>query len=61
MGGVLKSLDQTEALAHIERLESAFSQISSLFGVHKDLNTILEHVVRESLNCLRANRSTFPI
>jgi len=58
MGGVLKSLDQTEALSHIERLESAFFQISSLFGVHKDLNTILEHVVRESLNCLRANRST---
>jgi Tfp pilus assembly protein PilZ len=58
MGGVLKSLDQTEALAHIERLESAFFQISSIFGVHKDLNTILEQVVRESLNCLRANRST---
>ena len=58
MGDTLKSLDQAEALAHIERLESAFSQISSMFGTHADLNTILEHVVRESLSCLRANRST---
>jgi len=59
MDGALKSLDQAEAVAHIERLESAFFQISSVFGVYKDLNTILEHVVRESLNCLRASRSTF--
>jgi len=58
MGGVLKSLDQKEALSHIERLESAFFQISSLFSSQKDLNTILEQVVRESLTCLRANRST---
>jgi len=58
MGGVLKSLDQMEALSHIERLESAFFQISSLFSSQKDLNTILEQVVRESLTCLRANRST---
>ena len=59
MDGALKSLDQAEAVAHIERLESAFFQISSVFGVHKDLKTILEHLVRESLNCLRASRSTF--
>jgi uncharacterized protein (TIGR02266 family) len=58
MGGVLKSLDQMEALSHIERLESAFFQISSLFSSQKDLNTILEQAVRESLTCLRANRST---
>jgi len=58
MGGVLKSLDQTEALAHIECLESAFSKISSVFGPDKDLNTISEHIIREALNCLRANRAT---
>ncbi len=58
IGGILKSLNQTEATAHIERLESAFFQISSVFGVHKDLNTILEHLVRESLNCLRPTRCT---
>ena len=58
MGCVPKRLDQAEALAHIERLESAFFRIGSVFAAHKDLNTILEQVVRESLNCLRANRST---
>ncbi len=57
-GGGLKCLDENEATAHIERLELAFFQISSAFIARKDLNTILEHVVRESRNCLRANRST---
>ena len=51
-------LDEQEATAHIERLESAFFQISSVFSDQKDLNTILEHVIRESLNCLMANRAT---
>jgi hypothetical protein len=59
MGGAPGSLDQTNALAHIERLESAIFRIGSVFAAHKDLNTILEYVVREAVNCLRANRSTF--
>ena len=46
------------AMAHIERLETAFFQISSLFNAHKDLNIILEAIARECLNCLTANRST---
>ncbi len=58
-GGALKSLDQAGALEHIERLESAFFQITSVFASQTDLSSILEHVVRESLNCLRAHRCTF--
>ena len=57
-GGVPRQMDPADAAAHIERLESAFSQISSVFTVRRNLNTVLEHLVRESLNCLRANRST---
>ena len=57
MGGLLEGLDEKEATTRIESLESAFFQISSVFSVHKDLNTILEHVVQESFNCLRANRT----
>jgi len=53
-----RQMDPAEAAAHIERLESAFSQISSVFTGRRNLNTVLEHVVRESLTCLRANRST---
>jgi len=51
-------MDPADAAAHIERLESAFFQISSVFTAHRDLNTVLEHVVRESFTCLRPNRST---
>jgi uncharacterized protein (TIGR02266 family) len=57
-GGDLKRLNGNEALVHIERLESAFFQISSVFSLQKDLTTILEQVVRESLDCLKAKRST---
>jgi len=35
----------------------AIFQISSLIGAHKDLDKILEVVARESLQCLRADRS----
>jgi hypothetical protein len=59
MGGAPGSLDQTDALAHIERLESAIFRIGSVSAAHKDLSTTLEYVVREAVNCLRANRSTF--
>jgi uncharacterized protein (TIGR02266 family) len=58
-GGSPRQVDPAEAEAHIERLESAFTQISSVFTAHRDLNTILEHVVRESFTCLQPNRSTF--
>ena len=37
---------------------TAFFQISSLISAHKDLPTILELIARESLNCLKAHRST---
>src|SRR5512136_2182553 len=56
--GAPRQMDPADAEAHIERLESAFSQITSVFTARKNLNTVLEHVVRESLTCLRANRST---
>jgi transcriptional regulator with GAF, ATPase, and Fis domain len=39
-------------------LEAAYFQISSAIIAHRDLRTILDLVVRESLNCLRANRSS---
>jgi len=54
-----KRFDEIEATAHIQRLESALFQISSVFTAHKDLNTILERFVKESLNCLGAHRSTY--
>ena len=56
LGGAIKGL--TGAMAHIERLETAFFQISSAFSSHKEANAILEVITRESLHCLRANRST---
>jgi uncharacterized protein (TIGR02266 family) len=56
---VPRSLDEFEATAHIERLELAFFQISSIFTANKDLSTILEYFIKESLNCLGAHRSTY--
>ena len=56
--GNLQDLNEKEVLAHIERLEMAFFQVSSVFRNHKDLKAFLEVISRESLNCLRANRST---
>jgi uncharacterized protein (TIGR02266 family) len=57
-GLIHKDIKESKALIHIERLETAFFQISSVISAPKDLNTILEVIVRESLNCLVANRST---
>ena len=57
-GGDPREMGPADAAAHIERLESAFFQISSVFSARRDLNTVLEHVVRESFTCLRPNRST---
>jgi Tfp pilus assembly protein PilZ/GAF domain-containing protein len=37
---------------------TAFFQISSMISTHKALPTILEHIAGESLNCLKAHRST---
>jgi Tfp pilus assembly protein PilZ len=56
---VPRSVDEFEATAHIERLELALFQISSIFTAHKDLNTILELFVKASFNCLGAHRSTY--
>lgn len=37
---------------------TAFFQITSMISAHKDLPTILEAISRESLNCVKAHRST---
>jgi Tfp pilus assembly protein PilZ len=37
---------------------AAISQIGAMISAHKDLPTILEVIARESLHCLKANRST---
>lgn len=41
-----------------DRLETAFSRISSAISAHDDLPTTLEVIARESLICLKAQRST---
>ena len=46
------------ALIYIERLETAFFQITSAISAHGDLNKILEVIIQESLKCLKAHRST---
>ena len=51
-----KDLAEAKVLRDIEH--TAFFQISSAFSAHKDLKTILEVIARESLNCLKTNRST---
>jgi uncharacterized protein (TIGR02266 family) len=51
-----KNIAEAKMLRDIEH--TAFFQISSAFSAHKDLKTILEVIVRESLNCLKADRST---
>ncbi len=53
-----KNIFGKNPLVHSENLETAFFRISSAFSAHKDLKTILEVIARESLNCLKANRST---
>ena len=51
-----KDIAEAKILRDIEH--TAFFQISSAFRARKDLKTILEVIARESLNCLKANRST---
>jgi transcriptional regulator with GAF, ATPase, and Fis domain len=53
-----KDNKETSALLHIERLETALFNISSAITAHQDLDKTLEVIVQESLNCLKANRST---
>jgi uncharacterized protein (TIGR02266 family) len=57
-GIIHKDIKETSALTHIECLETAFFRISFAISAHKGLNTILEVIGRESLNCLKASRST---
>lgn len=57
-GGPLRGLDAAEALDYIGRLERAFFQVSSALKGYKDSNKILEVISQESVNCLRAHRST---
>ena len=42
----------------IECLERIFFQISSMISSRMGLNTILEYIVQESLNCLNGHRAT---
>jgi Tfp pilus assembly protein PilZ len=56
LGQSPKDIAEAKILRDIEH--TAFFQISSAFTSHKDLKTILEVITRESLNCLKANRST---
>lgn len=51
-----KDIAEAKMLRDIEH--TAFFQISSVFSARKDLKTILEVIGQESLNCLKANRST---
>ena len=53
-----KESNETPALPHIERLETAIFNISSAITAHQDLNKTLEDIAREALHCLKANRST---
>jgi uncharacterized protein (TIGR02266 family) len=57
-GIIYKDIKDTKALMHIACLEDALFQISSAINAPKDLNTILGIIVRGSLNCLKAHRST---
>ena len=45
-------------MQYIERLETALFNISSAITAHQDLNKTLEVIVHESLNCLKASRSS---
>jgi len=58
VGIIQKEIKGPKALTHIERLETGFFQITSVINAQKDINAILEVIVRESHNCLRASRST---
>jgi GAF domain-containing protein len=51
-----KDIAAAKILRDVEH--TAFFQISSVISAQKELNTILEVIARESLNCLKANRST---
>src|SRR4030042_3615354 len=53
-----KGIEETRASTHIECLENAFFQISSVISAQKDLNAIFKVIVLESIYCLEAHRST---
>ena len=57
-GLIHKDTQETPALLHIERLETAIFNISSAITAHQDLNKTLEVISREALRCMKANRST---
>ncbi len=42
----------------IEYMEKIFFQLSSMISSHMNLDTVLEYVVKESLNCLNGHRAT---
>jgi uncharacterized protein (TIGR02266 family) len=57
-GGPLRGLDDPEALDYIDHLETAIFQVSSALKSYKDPNKTLAVISQESINCLRAHRST---
>jgi len=57
-GIIHKDIKDKKALIHIERLEKALYQISSVISSHKELNIILEVIAREALSCLKGHRCT---
>ncbi len=48
----------SQIMKDIEYLERIFLQITSMTSSHVDLDTILQYVVKESLNCLNGHRAS---
>jgi hypothetical protein len=57
-GIIHEDVKDPTALMHNERLEKGVFKISSLISAYRDLDTILEAIARESLECLKAHRTT---
>lgn len=49
---------EEKPIRDFERLESAFLRLTALIKGKKDIPSLLEHIARESLHCLRAHRSS---
>ncbi len=56
--GTLNGFGEREGGARSVRLEAAFFRISSALCARGEVNGILEVIARESLTCLKANRSS---
>ena len=56
--GTDEAIDKVSEIPSRMKDIAAFFQISSMINDHKELPAILELIARESLNCLKAHRST---